>query len=199
MTTPETTPPPTASEAAGATPRTDAARMFDGFYAECTIEDKVESLFGTEVEGISWDHYDSSLEIFSKADIVPSPEQHAAILAMGFARYWINFPDGTDRYCGGERTQAAYNRYEAHLSRTVRERTLERDLTTARQRIELMKDGLIRAENRAQSAESRLTAVEAERDAEVERLDWLMSQIPNEYPRNRLDIDFAIRKIKGEQ
>lgn len=71
----------------------------------------------------SFDDYDSSFEIFedeeSTADIVPTSEQHAAIIALGCRRYWINFKDGTERYCTNDRKATYTNRWDSFNHRVL--------------------------------------------------------------------------------
>jgi hypothetical protein len=82
--------------------------MEDGRYAESQAEQAIENILGIELLGIGFDCYDSSFEIYpwEECDLAPTPEQHAAILALGCLRYWINFPDDTEIYSGGQRKPA---------------------------------------------------------------------------------------------
>lgn len=93
------------------------ARIEAGAYAQVEAETRIEEILGVELLGISFDEYDSSFEIFPMSeteDVAPTQEQHTAILALGCSRYWINFADGTERYCLGERKQSGSNRWNSH-------------------------------------------------------------------------------------
>ena len=125
-----------------------AGRIFDGYYAENEVESALEAMFGEDnMLGIAWDHYDSSLEIYPMADceIVPNREQVKAILAMGFAQFWVNYSDGTERYYPAsslylilpQRHKVAFNRWESYNSGHRKIRELER--TLAAQRTALLK------------------------------------------------------------
>ena len=82
------------------------ARMEDGRMAEVAAESALEEILGVDLLGIGFDDYDSSFEIYPMPevqDVIVSEEQHAKIMALGCSRYWINFPDDTERYGRGER------------------------------------------------------------------------------------------------
>jgi hypothetical protein len=93
------------------------ARIEDGLYAQSEAEHRLEKILGVDLLGIGFDIYDTSFEIYPlerDAEVAPTEEQHAQILALGCERYWINFADGTQRYGRGERRSATFNRWEAH-------------------------------------------------------------------------------------
>jgi len=81
-----------------------------GYHARIRAEQAIENILGIELLGIGFDDYDRSFEIFPEQageDVAPTKEQHDAIIALGCRHYWINFPDGSERYCRGERKPAA--------------------------------------------------------------------------------------------
>jgi hypothetical protein len=123
------------SDAQDIVARTLMARMEDGMMATAEAEGALTEIVGVELLGIGWDWYDRSFEIYPEEadDIVLTPEQHAAILALGCSRYWINFKDGTERYCNGERKPSSSNRWEAHNRFKERKRSEERELLAARE------------------------------------------------------------------
>jgi len=86
--------------------KTLAAIMHEGKFAAETVGEAVCEMFENSVDRIASDYYDNSLEIFmepgASKDIRATPEQDAAIRAMGFSRYWINWPDGWERHGMGE-------------------------------------------------------------------------------------------------
>jgi hypothetical protein len=105
-------------------------RMEDGRHAAIEAENAIGEILGVELLGLGFDTYDASFEIFpdrDTADVAPTEEQHAAILALGCNRYWINFPDGTERYGRGPRNKATSNRWEAHNAYKDRPRSEEVD------------------------------------------------------------------------
>lgn len=85
--------------------------MVEGYYAKIRAGFEIEKILGWEwdtIAGIGFDHYDESFEIYAPEDCVdaaPTLEQHQAIMALGCHQYWINFADGTERFCQGERKQ----------------------------------------------------------------------------------------------
>lgn len=93
-------------------------QMITGQFAESQCVDLLEELLGVELLGISFDHYDSSIEIYPQddvEDIQVSLEKHEEILALvGCQRYWINFPDSTQRYLTGARTESRVNRWDSY-------------------------------------------------------------------------------------
>jgi hypothetical protein len=111
-------------------PKTLMARMDDGNNAMVEAEARLSEIIGIELLGIGWDWYDTSFEIYplDAEDVVLTPEQHAAILALGCARYWINFRDGTERYCNGNRKQSSSNRWDEHNHGKERKRREEAEL-----------------------------------------------------------------------
>jgi len=84
-------------------------QMENGYFAHAKAEQAIEDILGVGLLGINFDYYDGSFEIYPESevlDVATTPEQHAAIVALGCQRYWINFPDGTERYCRGDRKPA---------------------------------------------------------------------------------------------
>lgn len=84
-----------------------ATRLFESGRAESQIEDIVDEALGFYCERISWDDYDDSLEIMMGSEC---PDEWRAdkefadkIRAMGFSRFWVNWPDGFEQYCTGEK------------------------------------------------------------------------------------------------
>jgi len=105
-------------------------RMEDGRHAAIEAENAIGEILGIELLGLGFDDYDASFEIYPDRDVVdvtPTDEQHAAILAMGCSRYWINFSDGTERYGRGERKKSTSNRWQAHNNYKDRPRSEEVD------------------------------------------------------------------------
>lgn len=107
-------------------------RMEDGRHAAIEAENAIGEILGVELLGLGFDDYDNSFEIFPDsevADVTPTDEQHAAIIALGCSRYWINFPDGTERYGRGERKAVAggINRWQRHNDYKDQPRSEERD------------------------------------------------------------------------
>lgn len=92
-------------------------RMLSGLFAEIDAQRTIEGILGLEwdsLAGLSWDYYDESFEIYAPEDvldIVVTDEQHTQILALGCSRYWINFADGTERYCRGASQSSAFPRW----------------------------------------------------------------------------------------
>lgn len=116
--------------------RTVFYRMCDGHYASFEAEDAIEEILGVDLLGISFDDYDSSFEIYplNADDVVLSSEQHAAILALGCNRYWINFKDGTERYSNGDRKAAAgSSRWASHNAFKERKRSEEAEVKRLRE------------------------------------------------------------------
>jgi hypothetical protein len=111
------------------------ARMEDGHMAATEAEGALTDIVGVELLGIGWDWYDRSFELYPEDadDLVLTPEQHDKIMALGCMRYWINFKDGTERYCNGERKPSSSNRWEAHNRFKERKRSEERELLAARE------------------------------------------------------------------
>jgi hypothetical protein len=116
------------------------SRMVDGDTAQNEAEQRIEEILGLELLGVSFDAYDDSLEIFplsETADAIITHAQHEAILALGCSRYWINFADGTERYCRGERKKSAINRWEPYNRYQEEKRSaVAKTLATERARIE---------------------------------------------------------------
>jgi hypothetical protein len=85
--------------------------MLEGYYAKIRAGFEIEKILGWEwdsIAGVGFDHYDESFEIYAPeecVDAAPTLEQHQAIMALGCQQYWINFADGTERFCRGERKQ----------------------------------------------------------------------------------------------
>jgi hypothetical protein len=107
--------------------KTPFDRMADGEYAKVDCEEAISKILGTGV-WLSFDDYDGSFEIFpsdTDEDIAPTEEQNAAILALGCSRYWINFPDGSQRYMRGERRTTGDNRWERHNNFAEAKRSVE--------------------------------------------------------------------------
>jgi hypothetical protein len=84
--------------------RVDAEALFDAWRAWSRVDwamyEQVCAIFGDNVEDVAHDDYDRSLEIYIKGDLVPTQPQVETVLAMGFAKFWINFPDETEICCG---------------------------------------------------------------------------------------------------
>lgn len=82
------------------------------------VEELCRMIWPGSVERISTEALDNSLDIYvrktkgllypteaGKESMVADIEQAAQVLGMGFARFWLNFADGTEQYChrdGGE-------------------------------------------------------------------------------------------------
>lgn len=110
-----------------------------GHYAEFQAEDRIAEILGVELLGISFDTYDSSFEIYPDSgvsDVTVSDEQHAALLALGCSRYWINFENGDERYCQGNRISKNSDRWKRHNSYTEQKRSqAEQAAATLRQAV----------------------------------------------------------------
>lgn len=100
--------------------KADAIDLFDTWYAFTAVDsavfDRVGEIFGEDgIEDTAHDSYDCSLEIYSSKDIAPTREQVDAVLAMGFAKFWINFPDDSEICCGknviGQRIKRSYQKW----------------------------------------------------------------------------------------
>lgn len=82
-------------------------QLLDGAQAERNIEVQVADILGVEdILGISFDHYDDSLEFYMLPDQEGgqvTEEQHLKIMEFGCVKYWLNYKDGTQRYMTGER------------------------------------------------------------------------------------------------
>lgn len=103
-----------------ATSDVDAPALFDAYRAYSDVDwkmyEKVEAIFGKDtIADIGHDAYDASLEIYADADIAPTPEQAAAVIAMGFSRFWINFRDETEIFVYGtsinQRRKRSYSKW----------------------------------------------------------------------------------------
>lgn len=70
--------------------------------AEAEVFDAVCELWPNLPEDIHCDPYDDSLEVTFGDEVPPDfaidDEQGARILALGFARFWLNFKDGSEQY-----------------------------------------------------------------------------------------------------
>lgn len=117
--------------------------------AQWDVEDALEKLFGENtILGIGWDSYDSSLEIYvwQADDLCPTSEQRAAILALGFVQFWINFKDGTERHCSaantGERRTCTHNRWDCYNQGHLEQRKVERRLAAAERELEELRGKL---------------------------------------------------------
>lgn len=105
--------------------------------AEDRIYERVCELFDEHViDDLSFDPYDTSIELYADADIVPTKEQAAAILGMGFSRCWINFKDETQIYFDGEhaisaRHKRSYDKYPKHPRRLTPPSGAERGTTSS--------------------------------------------------------------------
>lgn len=90
-------------------------RMINGYYAEIECREALEEILGIDLLGIGFDDYDMSFEIYPDDDVEDvkiTKDVNEKILALGAIRYWINFPDGSQRYMTGERIAGgAYNRW----------------------------------------------------------------------------------------
>lgn len=134
-----------------------AHRLFDGREVEHEIDEALVVIFGAKlVDGESdpdtwpctnlcYDGYDSSFELWGcKDDFVPTPEQIAAAFALGFARCWFVYGDGTtERYADRERPLT-----ERHVSSYQRENSTKLLLAKAAHK-------LAAAEARAAQAEAK--------------------------------------------
>lgn len=80
-------------------PRPASARLFDAGFAQSEIEDQLETWIGEDYCGITWDWYDQSVEVLG---VVPGTrlcdEARQWLANEGFARAWMNYDDGTQRY-----------------------------------------------------------------------------------------------------
>lgn len=126
--------------------------LIEGYFAHCKIEEAIGEILGVDILGVSHDYYDSSLEIFpeeSVADVVVSREQSDAILALGCNRFWINFPDSTERYGCGPRTAKGYCRWNQFNRNEALQRRQDR---------------------------THPTPVSAEEAQDAARLDWIARQ-----------------------
>lgn len=95
---------------------TTAAQMFDArdeaSRLENAISDRLLELCGLDSEWIDlpvgdviFDSYDSSFEFKGvRPDWLPNQSQLDACFALGFARAWICYTDGTERYCVAGKT-----------------------------------------------------------------------------------------------
>lgn len=143
------------------TKQTIFSRMVDGVTARHEAEQRIKEILGLELLGVSFDDYDDSLEIFplsKTADALITPAQHDALFALGCSRYWINFADGTERHCRGERKKSAINRWESYNRYQEEKRgEVAETLATERARIErevMPLVGLYAANKRAEADES---------------------------------------------
>lgn len=84
-----------------------AQEYFDACYVEARLDEALCAAFGIDIEmpdpwpfrHMVYDPYDGSFEIWqTQNDFVPTDEQLQAVFALGFARGWICYQDGTEVY-----------------------------------------------------------------------------------------------------
>lgn len=134
------TPEPVVDPAASAGQTVPVVAPFTRLYyaelAQHECEERISEILGIQLLGISWDHYDDSFEIYpweDVTDVAPTDEQHKGILALGCVRYWINFKDGSQRYCKGQRVAySGGNRWEQHNNYSERKRRDEEEISRLR-------------------------------------------------------------------
>lgn len=77
-----------------------AQRMFDGFFAESSLEDAIDAA-GCEYEKLGWDYYDCSLELHGCAPGFRLPlEAQKIIHDAGFFKCYVNHTDKWETHYG---------------------------------------------------------------------------------------------------
>lgn len=102
-----------------------AQEYFDYCQAESQLDDALMTAFGADPNNTAtwpagdfgYDWYDYSFELWgTRDDFEPTDEQLDAVWALGFARGWICYRDGTEMYVSGhkrgERVQRSHGRPE---------------------------------------------------------------------------------------
>ena len=95
---------------------TPASRYFELCQIEGELDDLLVRAFGADPdlagEGnwpfshMVYDWYDASFEVWhTRNDFEPTAEQLRAVFALGFARGWICYQDGTEIYVGADGTR----------------------------------------------------------------------------------------------